>query len=125
MTSIRAAVSEPDGFPPADLEDATVVAAEGQQIARDGVRYFIEGIVPAYGTVGVLITYAKVGKTTFGQALAKAVAKGEPFLDRPTIQGRVLVLAAEDPPGIHGLARPSLGRRTGADDLQAQAADSR
>jgi hypothetical protein len=86
------------GLDPALLDDVTVVVQEGQQIARDGVPYVLEGLIPALGMVGVHVAYAKVGKTTFGQQLAGAVACGTPFLDRATRQARVLIVAAEDPP---------------------------
>ena len=86
------------GLDPALLDDVTVVVREGQQIARDGVPYVLEGLIPALGMVGVHVAYAKVGKTTFGQQLAGAVACGTPFLDRATRQARVLIVAAEDPP---------------------------
>jgi len=81
-----------------DLEDAADVAAEGRQIATDGIRYLLDGIIPAYGMLGFLVAYTKVGKTTFGQALAAHVAMGRPFLERAVRQRvKVLVLAAEDP----------------------------
>ena len=38
----------------------------------------------------------KVGKTTLVQALVAAIARGEPFLDRPTRKGRVIYLALEE-----------------------------
>jgi hypothetical protein len=81
-----------------NLQDAAVVIAEGKHIAAAGIRYTVDGIIPAYGMLGMLVAYAKVGKTTLGQALAGAVAEGQPFLDRETTQTRVLVIAAEDPP---------------------------
>ena len=86
------------GLDPAFLCDAVDVIAEGQKIAADGIRYVVDGIVPGYGMLGMLVAYAKVGKTTLGQNLAAAVAMGRPFLDRTTMQARVLVIAAEDPP---------------------------
>lgn len=88
----------PAGLDPALLDDVTVVVKEGQQIARDGVPYAVDGLVPALGMVGTHVAYAKVGKTTAGQQLGGAVACGTPFLDRATRQARVLILAAEDPP---------------------------
>ena len=45
----------------------------------------------------MLIAYAKVGKTTFGQALGASVGMGHAFLDFETTAARVLVIAAEDP----------------------------
>ena len=86
------------GLDPALLQDATQVIAEGQQLAKDGIRYVVDGMIPAYGMVGMLIARTKVGKSTFSQSLAAAVAMGESFLDRSTTQTRVLVIAAEDPP---------------------------
>lgn len=86
------------GLDPAFLNDAVDVIAEGQQIAAQGIRYVVDGIIPAYGMLGMLVAYAKVGKTTLGQALAAAVAMGRLFLDRQTTQTRTLVIAAEDPP---------------------------
>jgi hypothetical protein len=79
------------------LTDATVVAAEGRQIAQTGVPYLVSGLIPAYGMLGFHVAAAKVGKTTNGQHLGAAVAMGRPFLGRPTRQRRVLDLAVEDP----------------------------
>jgi hypothetical protein len=86
------------GLPDAELEDAVDVARHGRAIAAAGVPYVLDGIIPAYGMLGFLVAFAKVGKTTFGQALAAHVAMGRSFLDRTTAPARVLVLAAEDPP---------------------------
>jgi len=88
----------PEPLPDDQLEDAVDVAREGRTIDQTGVPYLLDGIIPAYGMLGFLVAFAKVGKTTFGQALAAAVAMGCLFLGRPTKQARVLVLAAEDPP---------------------------
>src|SRR5262245_42118883 len=86
------------GIPDDELEDAVDVAQHGRQIADQGVRYILEGIIPAYGMLGFLVAYTKVGKTTFGQSLAAHLAKGIEFLERAAVAVRVLVLAAEDPP---------------------------
>lgn len=86
------------GLDPTYLADATVVAEEGRHLADAGVPYLVHGLVPAFGTLGASVAFAKVGKTTFAQQLGAAVASGEPFLDRPTRQARVLAIAAEDPP---------------------------
>jgi hypothetical protein len=74
------------------------VSAEGIAIAHDGIPYTVDQIVPDLGVVGMDVAFAKVGKTTFIQRLGADVAMGRPFLDRPTRQGRVLCIAAEDPP---------------------------
>lgn len=86
------------GLPANALVDAVEVAAEGRALDAQGIRYVVDGIVPGYGTLGMLVAYAKVGKTTFGQALGAAVAMARPFLNRATTVARVLVIAAEDPP---------------------------
>lgn len=83
---------------PAGLTDGAVLAAEGRAIAAGGIAYLVRDLIPNYGMVGMLVAYAKVGKTSFAHALGAAVAMGRPFLDRDTRRVRVLVLAAEDPP---------------------------
>jgi hypothetical protein len=97
-----------DHLPPTDqaprtlnplfLADAVKVAGEGRQIAEHGIRYLVDHIVPSYGMLGMMVAYAKVGKTTFGQRLGAAVAMGRPFLDHDTTRCKVLAIAAEDPP---------------------------
>ena len=64
------------------LEDAPAVAAEGQRLLTSGVEYVVDGIIPAYGVLGMDVAYAKVGKTSFGMALSGKVATGARFLDR-------------------------------------------
>lgn len=91
-------VKASEGFPETELEDATIVASEGQEIDRRGVPYIVQDIIPGIGCVGFNVAFAKVGKTTFGQNLAAAVANGAPFIGRDTTRARVLVLAVEDPP---------------------------
>jgi hypothetical protein len=80
------------------LLDASLVAAEGERIAREGVPYAVEGLVPAIGSVGMHVAFTRVGKTTETHAIGAAVACGTPFLERATRQARVLFLAPEDPP---------------------------
>jgi hypothetical protein len=86
------------GIPDEELEDAVDVARRGRAIDAVGVPYVLDGIIPAYGMLGFLVAYAKVGKTTFGQQLAAHVAMGRYFLDRETAATKVLMLAPEDPP---------------------------
>jgi len=86
------------GLPTDALADAVDVAAEGQRIERDGIPYTVDGLIVGLGMLAFLIAYAKVGKTTFGQAIAASVAMGRRFLERDTRRARVLVIAAEDPP---------------------------
>jgi hypothetical protein len=87
-----------EGLPADGLADAVDVALEGQRIEAEGIPYLVEGFVPALGFLLFLVAFAKVGKTTFAQALAAAVAMGRRLLERATRRVRVLVIAAEDPP---------------------------
>ncbi len=89
---------QPAAVPLLPTDDATVVIDEGKAIAASGIKFIVDGIVPAYGMLGLMVAYAKVGKTTLGQALGAAVATGRPFLGKDTQQARVLIIAAEDPP---------------------------
>jgi len=86
------------GLDPAGLEDAVAVAAQGREIEEAGIPWVVDRLVPGYGMLGMLVAYAKVGKTTFAQALGAAVANGVEFVGRATRRARVLVVAAEDPP---------------------------
>lgn len=85
-------------FPDEELEDATLVAAEGRELHTQGVKYVVHELIPNYGTCGFVVAYNKVGKTTWGLQLGAHVASGRPFLNRQTEKTRVLVLSAEDPP---------------------------
>lgn len=89
---------EPPLPPTLAVDDATTVIAEGQAIAAQGIKFLVDTIIPAYGMLGFMVAYAKVGKTTLGQYLAACIARGEPFLEKATDRCRVLVIAAEDPP---------------------------
>lgn len=84
-------------FDPALAVHISVLVEEGRRIQAEGVRYVVEGLVPDYGMVGFIVGCAKVGKSTTGQALMRAVAKGEDFLGLKTTQRPVLYLALEDP----------------------------
>jgi hypothetical protein len=72
--------------------------------ARDILGKDLEPIVWVWdsylpeGVLSVLAAYMKVGKSTLAYALAVAIAQGRPFLDRPTKQGGVLILAVEEHP---------------------------
>jgi len=60
-------------------------------------RWVWDRLLPQ-GGVTVLAAYMKTGKTTLAYPLALAVAKGQPFLNHPTQQGAVLILAVEEHP---------------------------
>ncbi len=57
--------------------------------------WLVEDYIPE-GWLVALTAYAKVGKTTWAYALARAVVRGEPFMGRKTKQGPVLIIAAEE-----------------------------
>ena len=86
------------GLDPDAIDDVSTVVAEGQQLEANGIPYLVDGLVPGFGMLGMLVAKAKVGKTTFAMQLGAAVAQGLPFLDRMTKQAKVLIIAAEDPP---------------------------
>ena len=71
-----------------ELEDAVDVAQHGREMAAARRADVWDGIIPAYGMLGFLVAFAKVGKTTFGQAIAAHIASGRAFLDRPTTEAR-------------------------------------
>jgi len=48
------------------------------------------------GALAILVAFMKVGKSTLAYELAVSVAKGQPFLNLPTTQGNVLIIAAEE-----------------------------
>jgi hypothetical protein len=79
------------------LSDAVDVKSEGQAIAHAGIKYLVPGLIPNYGMLGMLIAYAKTGKTTLAQVMGAAIATGTDFLDLTTTPARVLVICAEDP----------------------------
>jgi putative DNA primase/helicase len=58
-------------------------------------RWIVDGLFPA-GGMSLLTAKPKVGKTTLSRQLALDVAAGEPFLERATEQGSVIILALEE-----------------------------
>ncbi|MFI5342042.1 MAG: AAA family ATPase [Candidatus Methylomirabilales bacterium] len=50
------------------------------------------------GTLDLMVSFMKVGKSTLVYALAVAIAQGHPFLGYPTQQGGVLILGVEEHP---------------------------
>lgn len=65
--------------------------------ARDHVDWLVTDILTP-DELFILGTPPRVGKSIFGLTLAKAVATGSPFLDRPVTQGSVLYINLEDSP---------------------------
>jgi predicted transcriptional regulator len=65
--------------------------------APDFIDWLVPDLFPP-NELGVLGMPPRGGKSLFGLTLAKAVATGSPFLDRPTTQGSVLYINLEDGP---------------------------
>lgn len=55
----------------------------------------VDGLLPS-GGVSLLGARPKLGKTTLARFLARCVARGEPFLERATMQGPVLLFLLEE-----------------------------
>jgi|HubBroStandDraft_4_1064222.scaffolds.fasta_scaffold12900_4 hypothetical protein len=60
------------------------------------IPYIIDGLLPD-AAFSVLGGKAKHGKSSMSRIEAVAIAKGSPFLDRPTKQAEVLLCSLEDP----------------------------
>lgn len=72
-------------------------AAELAALYQGRDLWLVPGIIPMTGVV-ILASAPKTGKTCFATALARAVAKGEPFLGEPVKQHPVLWCAHEETP---------------------------
>jgi hypothetical protein len=57
--------------------------------------WLVDGLLLA-GGVSMVAAKPKVGKSTFARDLALRVSRGEPFLGRQTVKGRVIYLALEE-----------------------------
>src|SRR5215831_16867006 len=73
----------------------------------DAVEWVLEDFLPTGGLV-LLAGKPKEGKTTLTYELAVSVAKGQPFLGRPTQKAGVLILGLEEHPRDIGLRLRSL-----------------
>jgi hypothetical protein len=51
----------------------------GTSVGEDGAQYLVEGMIPLYGMLGMLIAFAKVGKTSLGYALGVAGRGATPW----------------------------------------------
>jgi KaiC/GvpD/RAD55 family RecA-like ATPase len=78
------------------------------QDLEEDIEWVFEGYLPVGGLV-ILAAKPKVGKTTLAYQLAVKVAKGEAFLERPTMKGSVLILALEEHPRDVKLRLKELG----------------
>jgi 5S rRNA maturation endonuclease (ribonuclease M5) len=61
----------------------------------EAVSWLLDGILPS-GGLSLLAAKPKTGKSTLARCLALAVARGEEFLGRATLQGPVIYLALEE-----------------------------
>jgi 5S rRNA maturation endonuclease (ribonuclease M5) len=61
----------------------------------EAVSWLFDGVLPA-GGLSLLAAKPKTGKSTLARCLALAVARGEEFLGRATLQGPVIYLALEE-----------------------------
>ena len=68
-------------------------------------RWLVDGLLNV-GGISVVSAKPKTGKSTWMRNLALSVARGEPFMHRPTMQGKVLYLSIEEIEGeIRGIFR--------------------
>lgn len=65
------------------------------QEVPEEIEWLWERMLPV-GTLGVLVSFMKVGKSTLAYDLALSVSRGEPFLGFPTKQSGVLILSVEE-----------------------------
>ncbi len=65
--------------------------------APDYVEWLVQDLLPANELI-LLAAGPRAGKSLLAMLLAKTVAMGEAFLDRPVIQGSVLYVRCEDAP---------------------------
>lgn len=92
----------PDEVPSAPKQDARFSAMRGFSVSElqgepPPVEWLWEGIIPLEpGIVGSLVGAGGLGKTALTVGLAVARALGQPFLGRPTKQGRTVIITKEE-----------------------------
>ena len=80
--------------PPLVKPAGLVSASELEAMTLPELTFIVEGILPA--GLALLVSKPKIGKSFMSLGLGLAVARGEPFLGRATLQGDVLYYALED-----------------------------
>ena len=80
-------------------------------LALPDVEWVVDDLLPA-GALALLLGRPKVGKSLLAIDLLACVARGEPFLERPTRPGPTLYVPAEDSPAV---LRQRLRARLGDD----------
>jgi hypothetical protein len=79
------------------LRSRLVTNAHLLATAPDYVEWLVPDLLPANELI-LLAAGPRAGKSLLAMLLAKSVATGEPFLDRPVTQGAVLYIRCEDAP---------------------------
>lgn len=106
---VRLAEAQAGTLGPAIVSGTTFLGA-GRE-----VPYLIDGLLPVGGSM-LFAAAKKVGKSVSLLNLAISVARGLPFLGRPTQQGRVLYVSLDEPQAITR-ARANLLGITGDDPI--------
>lgn len=87
---------EPVEVTPQTIQDFPIDSSESFLADLRPLEYLIDGLLPL-GVTYSLTGYAGHGKTTLALQVALSVALGQPFGDRETSKGSVLILAGENP----------------------------
>jgi hypothetical protein len=87
----------PKRYPNAPKESGLKLVGLGDLLSRPvvPVDWILRGRLAA-GSVSIVVSKPKVGKSTLARNLALAIARGEPFLGWPVKHGTVLYLALEE-----------------------------
>src|SRR5262245_45179490 len=95
VRSVPGSVPAPKGGVGRERNLRPVSAAEILAREPEPIPWVWDLYLPA-GSLALLASFMKVGKSTFVYALLVAIAQGRPFLRHPTKQCGVLVLAVEE-----------------------------
>lgn len=90
---------EPVQVTPQTIQDFPIDSSSSFLADLKPLEYLIDGLLPI-GVAYSLTGYAGHGKTTLALQIALSVALGEPFGDRDTSKGSVLILAGENPHNV-------------------------
>lgn len=96
-TRAIAPAGEASGKKPNSLRSRLVTNAQLMAMAPDYVEWLVPDLLPANELI-MLAAGPRMGKSLLSMGLAKAVATGESFLDRPVTQGPVIYVRCEDAP---------------------------
>lgn len=83
-------------YPPRGVENAFNIKPLGDLMReKPTINWLVDGLF-SVGGLSLIAGRPKSGKSTITRQLAIAIARGTPFLERPTIKGSVLYLALEE-----------------------------